>query len=520
MQADWHLAKKVLFTNYFTLKSSQAHKIVDKLFLDRKNPHYNGTLIIAPRGFAKSTLVQLNSLLAALQGDERYILLVSYDDESAIKKVTDIRNELRYNEKITYFYGRQHKRGNWTKGKFTTAGGVYFDSRSIMSGVFRGLKDADSRPTLIILDDIEGKKNTETTEQRRSTKEKFLQEMKPCLDVSVKHGRRIGNWICVGTITHELGLINELHNKREELKLRAVKWAAALKWTKEEGSTKQLWTEKYTNRFLSTEHDFFIELYGDRGEALFMQEYFNIPARSALSIFHEHYFTQRHDYFLTKGTDNKWYLIDKKKTMLKPVNVYVGVDPAAKTGNENDFTAIVVIAVDESFDVYFIELIRSKILIDRIEDVIVDIAIKYEPDRINIENYAFQSLLEFNLIRRFKEENLDASMIKGRNKGAASKSASYLESLQPLAKRGKLILSTDESMQTFVNEAVDFVGKASKRDDVLDATWLALADAQEPYHKGYESVTVAEFEENLKKLHATRELFIYDYKQVEDGWSL
>ncbi|HAI44483.1 MAG TPA: hypothetical protein DCM40_43475, partial [Maribacter sp.] len=85
-------------------KSPDFHKrIVSKLL----NLDIGSKLaVVAPRGHAKSTLINLvYPLHRILFDEEKFILLISESEKQSKFYLETIGNEIEYNEKLKYFFG-------------------------------------------------------------------------------------------------------------------------------------------------------------------------------------------------------------------------------------------------------------------------------------------------------------------------------------------------------------------------------------------------------------------------------
>lgn len=179
------------------------------------------TIVKLPRRHAKSTLVTfLYVMYCILFRKKKFILVVSSTGQQAVKFLARIRYYL-VTKKVKLYFGSldadievmdgvegdydadnfyveaqgKKKSPVWNfKEVYIPAFGCRIMATSIKSAN-RGLLSIDDRPDLIILDDIEDKKNTNTADLRQSIKETIFEELIPA-------GKEDCQFIAIGTICH------------------------------------------------------------------------------------------------------------------------------------------------------------------------------------------------------------------------------------------------------------------------------------------------------------------------------
>jgi predicted phage terminase large subunit-like protein len=109
------------------------------------------------RGHAKSTqLGVFVPLWLKIQTTRQFhtLVYVSKSEDSARQLLSDLQQQLAYNELFLHDFGKQMKEGSWSEGEFETNDGSYF--RAIGRGQSpRGLKNNGRRPDYIIIDDLD-----------------------------------------------------------------------------------------------------------------------------------------------------------------------------------------------------------------------------------------------------------------------------------------------------------------------------------------------------------------------------
>ena len=110
-----------------------------------------------PRGHAKSTHFDIFLPLWLMFQPKRlisFMVVVGKSEDSANRLLADIQAELEFNQRIVSDFGEQKSLGTWTEGEFKTQGGNKF--LAVGRGQSpRGLRDRESRPDYIVIDDLD-----------------------------------------------------------------------------------------------------------------------------------------------------------------------------------------------------------------------------------------------------------------------------------------------------------------------------------------------------------------------------
>lgn len=123
----------------------------------------------APRGHAKSAyLSNVFPLHQTIFEKRKYILIISETDSAAKKFVEWVGNELKFNAKLRRDFGEILSPNKMMNDKdnqeaFMTSTGTLVESASIGKQL-RGKRNGAHRPDLVICDDLESSKNTNTAE--------------------------------------------------------------------------------------------------------------------------------------------------------------------------------------------------------------------------------------------------------------------------------------------------------------------------------------------------------------------
>jgi predicted phage terminase large subunit-like protein len=334
--------------------------------------------IAAPRGHAKSTAVTLGYGLATLLFRERkFMLLVSDTEAQASLFLGNIKNALQENTQLIELFGlKKNDKGlvQFVKDSETDIVVEFNDGhrfRIIAKGSeqkLRGLLWNNSRPDIIIGDDMENDELVMNKERRTKFKKWFKNALLPCRS---DHGIvRI-----VGTILHMDAMLENLmprpYDKKtvtEDLKQYSTRrgmWTSVKYRAHTDDFKALLWPQKKSADEFKMLRD---EAFRDGTQDGYSQEYLNIPIDESTTYF------RRADFLPVREEDLK-----------KPVRYYVTADLAISDKETADYSVFVVGAVDEDKRIQIRNVIRERMDGREIVDTILALQKLYEPECIGIE---------------------------------------------------------------------------------------------------------------------------------------
>ncbi|MDR9792691.1 phage terminase large subunit [Aeribacillus pallidus] len=276
-----------------------------------------------PRGHAKTAYLS-NIFLAhqVVYRHRKYIVEISETTDVAGDFITWTRYQLKFNAKLREDFGelldpRPSKNEVDNKYEFITSSGTKVEAKGLGTQM-RGLRHGNTRPDLFILDDLESKDSTNTSDLIEKSKAWFREEMLPALS-------RDGICIYLGTILCFDSLLDYVIRERRDFKSK--KFSAVKSWAKRQDLW-QRWREIYRSddpeaaekaRKFYEEHEaemiegasilwpeyftyyeFMVKL-EENGTKAFNQEYQNEPTDEERQIFKPEYFT----YFDDKDLEGK-----------------------------------------------------------------------------------------------------------------------------------------------------------------------------------------------------------------------
>lgn len=460
---------------------------------------------IVPRGFAKSTLMKTAILLKILYGEKGYPDFIAWCSETsgtALDHVGYIKDNLEFNPKIHYYFGDISRGKRWTEKDFETKKG----DRIIAIGTeqrIRGKAQKDNfRYTGFVLDDFESELNTKTPERRRYLKELVASAVFPSLEETV--GREGWIWLS-GTIVHYdsyLQTIIDGYRESEKEKDSTFPWTVNFYQATDDGTLegKPIWEERFPTKKLKKKQ---LEFLHQGTPYKFWQEYFNIARDPEMMSFNVELINDFHGEF--KSIGKQAYVITKEEAV--PINVYMGVDPAATATNRSDYQAIIVLGIDYHQNRYILDMFRERIPAFDFPPKILQYAAEYEPIRFcAIETVASQEMLRDMTERMSRAER---RLVPGLNKGVKpppriKKEDRLEQGLSRIVNGGKLYMNK-QIHSALISEMMQF--PKSKHDDLMDALYYADFFAKPPRSQSFPK---GDLEDHAKRIE-TRPRKVYNW---------
>lgn len=137
-------------------------------------------VIKAFRGGAKSTIAEEYLTTNALYGAFRYGLIIGNSYTRACERLTAIKHELERNEYLSALFG-DCVGPVWAEGSIILNNGVKLEAFGARQSL-RGAKHRDSRPDLVLCDDLEDEDNVATEEARDKMLSWLIGAVLPAMD--------------------------------------------------------------------------------------------------------------------------------------------------------------------------------------------------------------------------------------------------------------------------------------------------------------------------------------------------
>jgi len=307
------MTAKILFPDRFYLPFSSLH---DRIFaaLDKGSQQI---VIKAPRGWGKTSIVNLAYPAKRICfQDARFIVPISNTATQAMMQTENLKRELLTNIDVTRIFG-EVKSDTFSKDMWVTAGDVAVMPRGAGQQV-RGLLYKNSRPDLIICDDLEDAESVRSPEQRQKLKEWFFADV--CN--SVAKARQDWRIIVIGTLLHEDSLLANLLDDPDWEHIELTLCDDQLNSNWEDFMS----TEKIKALYTSYKNNGLLDV--------FYREYLGLPIAKENAKFRAEHFRQYRE-------DSKEFLENRKKLE----NIVI-VDPAKTTSVTADDSAVIGIGID------------------------------------------------------------------------------------------------------------------------------------------------------------------------------
>ena len=323
------------------------------------SPHRK-VAVAAPRGHAKSTAVTHSFVLANICfRKKKHILIVSDTESQAVDFLRDIKEELTENENLISVFGIDKiLKDRETEFVAQFEDGTRF--RLVAKGSeqkMRGIKWRNTRPDLIVGDDLENDEIVMNEDRRRKFKGWFLNALIPC-------GSKTATYRIVGTILHLDSLLENLmpplnhpctvvddliqwfdEDKAKKLALENKErykprvWRSYRFRAHNEDFSHILWKEQFDRKRLEDIRQDYVEQGFPEG---YSQEYLNYPIDEENALF-------RTKDFLPIDTD-----IDE------PELCYVAADLAISEKDQRAFTVFAVATVNHRGSLRIREVVRFR----------------------------------------------------------------------------------------------------------------------------------------------------------------
>jgi predicted phage terminase large subunit-like protein len=167
----------------------------------------------APRGHAKSAyLSNCFPLHQVVFQKRKYILIISETDSMSKKFVEYVSNTLKFNKLLREDFGEHLSPNNKMNDRdnqeaFLTKAGTLVEASS-MGKQLRGKRNGSKRPDLVIIDDAESSKNTNTLELREKNLHWFNSVVMPIGDNDTA-------FVYMGTAVHKSGLLFDVMGRSD-----------------------------------------------------------------------------------------------------------------------------------------------------------------------------------------------------------------------------------------------------------------------------------------------------------------
>lgn len=401
--------------------------------------------VVAFRGSGKSTIITAAYPIWSILGKQqkKFVVIFCQTQTQAKQHMMNLRRELEDNELLKKDLGPFRENGDeWGAQSIVFSNTNARITVASVDQSIRGIRHYESRPDLIICDDVEDISSTKTREGRNKTYQWLKSEVIPAGDI----GTRL---IIVGNLLHEDSLLMRIKEEKE----KDIIDGNFLFYPLIDGKGNCLWPGKYP-----TENDVEMERKKVGNEITWQQEYLlNIVPSDDQAIYSE------------------W--INYYDTIPEPLKLFggyssymeirIGIDPAISQSDVADYTAMVPGMLYETrtgYRLYILpKIINKRLNFPQTIETCKTLYYSYKKDsyspRFVIEDVAYQKALP----QQLKIEGVyDVLTTRPGNQDKRSR----LVLTANLIKTGQ-VLFPKEGAEELIQQIVHF--GVEKHDDLADA---------------------------------------------------
>ncbi|MBU9714429.1 phage terminase large subunit [Evansella tamaricis] len=432
--------------------------------------------VVAPRSHGKSTISSLAiPAWAAVYQRKSYILFISANGDISANFLTKIQRMLESPEVIEDFGIQRDKKRTWNADGLETIHGVWVACSGWQSGL-RGL-NKNTRPDLIILDDLEDKKVMESESLQKKLEGAFRDEIS-------RLGFYKTDMFYIGTLLSQNSLLARVMN---EPSWKTLFYQCVKSFPKNEHLWDE-WRSIYRNLENPNRMDDAYSFYCENKEAMldgvevlwegrfpenevkYKGAYYNIMLEREKSG--EAAFWKEDQ---NQPTSSENYILKSLQTFetlprLDEMEVVLGVDPSMGKTSKADYSALCVLAKHkQTTRKYVIDGQLHKVPPNELIKMIIDLCKKYPSiTTIGFESVLFQEYIADDLRQKLKEEEMYHVLVK--NVKPRTNKHARIMNLEPFVTRGEILFNRD---CVSFNKQVEDYHYGAKNDDAPDVLQLS-----------------------------------------------
>jgi predicted phage terminase large subunit-like protein len=328
--------------------------------------------VTAFRAGAKTTILNFAHVLWAVLGkrESNFVLIITQTQTQARQQMKNLRSALEYNHVFARDMGPfKNDTEEWGASSIVFTKRKARISVASVNEAIRGIKHLQYRPDLVLIDDPEDLQSAKTTEGRNKIYNWFKGEVLPI-------GSKNTRFVVLGNVVHERCLVMRLKQEITENKMSGI--------FKEYPILNEFGESMWPGKF-ATPEDIAAERKRIGDDRTWYREYL-------LKVLPED------DQIISRDAIKHYDVLPAKTTANEYRFAVSSVDPAAKIGEENDFTAIVsaqIYGYGENMKIYILaNPVNRKMLFPEIIKTIKEISTRIgdgNKTRTYIEGNAAQS---------------------------------------------------------------------------------------------------------------------------------
>lgn len=363
---------------------------------------YMNTLHLAPRGFGKSTVGDVDFCITKILRDGNIrIMIGSKTQTQAEAFLKEIRTHFEMNDDLIRVFG-DLKGSKWTDKEFVVNTRTTIKKEATVTALGASGAVVSKHFDIIIGDDLVGFENARTETQRTKLREWFYSSLAPTLEPH-------GEMHLLGTRYHPLDLYQDFINSGNynvviQKSLNVYDGSKSFKaWKKcgyisediDIGEEFSLWESKFDKKTL-------LKKKSESGSIIFAMQYQNDVELAKGSIFKSKYF-KYYDGYEIDYKRNKAYVnvVENGQKMIREVKVYFGVDLAISQKETADYFVIAVVGVDKNYNFYLLDYVKERLSFDAQMNKIIKYGESKFPmvERVGVEAVAYQMAMVQELRR-------------------------------------------------------------------------------------------------------------------------
>lgn len=416
--------------------------------------------VAAPRGHAKSTAGTISYGLAMLLFREcKHLLILSDTEAQAASFVGAMKNKISDSKDLQDLFDiKLNAKGevDFIKDSETEIIVQFNDGhqfRVLAKGAeqkLRGLLWRDTRPDLVIVDDLENDELVMNKDRRDKLRRWFNSALIPAISKS----GRIRMW---GTILHMDSLLenmmpppNDKLTVREGLKTYSKRtkrmWKSVKYRAHDEKMQEFLWPDRFSKEHFQT------LMAEARANGLldgYSQEYLNEPIDDSVA------------YFKLRDLQDR-----TEKDKEKRLRYYITIDPAISEETTADYSVFLIAGVDEDKLLHVVNVIRERLDGRDIVDLILALHRTYDPAAIGIEEVHISKAIGPFLREEMIKQNTFPTIIPMKHGGKDK--IQRARSIQArIRARGVRFAKEEDWYPLFEEELIKF--PRARHDDQVDA---------------------------------------------------
>lgn len=349
---------------------------------------YKSTLDLAPRGFGKSTVGDVDYCITKILRDPNIrIMIGSKTQTQAQAFLKEIRTHFEQNVELLRVFGdwKTSKDNIWNDREFTVNRRTIIKKEATVTALGASGAVISKHFDIIIGDDLVGLENARTERQRANLTEWFYSSLLPTLEPD-------GEIHILGTRYNPLDLYESLI-KSGNYKVNIQQAIRVV-----DGKECSLWEEKFSLEKLK-------EKRAESGKIIFNMQYQNDTELAKGKIFKAQYFKYYEEYKLDYDFQTAKVRVKTAEGIDKwiKVRVYMGADLAISESESenNDYFVLMIIGVDEDRNVYVLEYVKERLSFNTQLNTIIQYGRTKYPmvERVGVETVAYQKSLAQELRR-------------------------------------------------------------------------------------------------------------------------